>query len=223
MSWNCGHLPLLSSPLRLENWACLDICEMKTLLDKHSVQRWLPYGHQHKHSVQKVKGLSFLSTPLCPYTQCIQCAINLTPTEMYAKLSVSHQYLRQMDSTYAVIPENHMNKTFHISCRMPWLRNDESLYWSPMLIPYGRRVMKPRIQQLSRACLVRSVHSGLWSKQKSAAWLRKSFSGEQKCYATGDVSNRLCFQSSRWPFIRWFTWSPVSPTYCFPHLVHVIR
>ena len=30
-----------------------------------------------------------------------------------------------------------MNKTFHINCRMSWLRNDDSLYWSPLLIPYS--------------------------------------------------------------------------------------
>ena len=66
----------------------------------------------------------------------------------------------------------------------------------------------------SRAFLVRSVHSGLWSEQQSEAWLRKSCSGEQKSSATGDLPNRLSFQSSRWPFIRWFTWSPVSTTNC---------
>ena len=54
--------------------------------------------------------------------------INLTPKGIYAKLSVSYQYVRQMGLTYAVITENHMNKMFHIRCRMPWLRNDESLY-----------------------------------------------------------------------------------------------
>ena len=53
--------------------------------------------------------------------------INLELKGIYAKLSVSHQYAGQMDPTYAVIPENHMDKTFHISCRMPWLRNDDSL------------------------------------------------------------------------------------------------
>ena len=46
------------------------------------------------------------------------------------------QYVRQMGPT----TQNHTNETLHISCRMPWLRNDDSLYWSPLLIPYGRRV-----------------------------------------------------------------------------------
>ena len=92
-----------------------------------------------------------------------------------------------------------MNKTFHISCRMLWLRNDDSLYWSPLLIPYGRTVLRRRIQLLSLAFLIWSAHSGLLSKQQSVAWLRKSCSGEQKCSATGDLSKRLCFQSSRWP------------------------
>ena len=118
-----------------------------------------------------------------------------------------------MGPIYVVIPENHMNKTFRISCRMPWLRNDNSLYWSPLLIRYGCRVFGSN-------SLVRSVHSGLWSKQQSTAWLTKSCSGDQKRSVTGDLSNRLCFQSSRWPFIRWFTWSPVSPTYCFLQLMH---
>ena len=36
----------------------------------------------------------------------------------------------------------------------------------------------------------------------------KSCAGEEKCSATGDLSNRLCFLSSRWLFIRWFTCSP---------------
>ena len=39
-----------------------------------------------------------------------------------------------------------------------------------------------------------------------------------------ETSRTACvFQSSRWPFIRWFTWSPLLPTYCCPHFVHVIR
>ena len=40
-------------------------------------------------SRQKENIIFFLSTPLRPYTQCIQCAINLTPKRIYAKLSVS--------------------------------------------------------------------------------------------------------------------------------------
>ena len=95
-SWQTDYAlfgPMLSSPLRLDKRA--GICEMYTLRDKHNVQ--------------KVKSLSFRSTPLRPYTQCIQCAINLTPKGIYAKLSVFHQYLRQMGTTYAVIPENHMH------------------------------------------------------------------------------------------------------------------
>ena len=31
-----GHM--LSSPLRLDQWACLDMCEMLMLRDKHNVQ-----------------------------------------------------------------------------------------------------------------------------------------------------------------------------------------
>ena len=172
--------------------------------------------------MQKVKNLSFLSRPLCPYTQCIQCAINLTPKGIHAKLNVSHQHLRQIGPAYALIPENHMNKTFHISCRMPWLRNDHSLYWSPLLVPYGRRVFRRRnVGSNSSPELSWFDLSGLWSKQQSAAWVWLSCSGEQKCSA--NLLNRFHFQSSRWPFICWFTCSPVSPTYCFPHLVHFIR
>ena len=44
--------------------------------------------------------------------------IEPTDERIYAKLSVSHHYLGQIGPIYAVIPENHMNKTFHISCRM---------------------------------------------------------------------------------------------------------
>ena len=54
---------MLSGPLRHDNWACLGICEMHTLSDKHSIQKW--------------KNLTFLSTLLCLYTECIQCAIIL--------------------------------------------------------------------------------------------------------------------------------------------------
>ena len=94
-----AHVIMLSSRLRLDNGSCLRICEY--------IMR--------KHNVQKVKTLSFLF-PI--YTMYIM-HIDLTPKGIYAKLSVSHQYLRQMDQTYAVIPENHMNKTFHISCSIP--------------------------------------------------------------------------------------------------------
>ena len=55
--------------------------------------------------------------------------INFIPKGIHAKLSVSHQYLRQIGPTYAVIPENHMKEMFHIGCRIPLLRNDDSLYW----------------------------------------------------------------------------------------------
>ena len=115
-----------------------------------------------KHNVQKVKMLIFPVNTTVPIYAMYIMPINLTPKGTYTKLSVSHQYLRQIGQTYAVIPENHMNKTFQLSCRMPWLRNNDSLYWSPLLIPYGRRVFRRRLQYLSRAFLVRSVHSGLW-------------------------------------------------------------
>ena len=125
----------------------------------------------------------------------------------------------EMGPTYVVIPENHINKTFHISCRMPWLRNDDSLYWSPLLIPY--RVFRRWIS-LSLSFLVRSVHSGLWSKQQSVVWLRKSCSGEQTCSAIGDsrtvcVSKHLGGRSSIGSPDHQF-----HLTYCFLHLVHVI-
>ena len=73
------------------------------------------------------KGVKFTYIGMFQWWQCTQCAINLTPKGIFAKQSVSNQYWRKMGPTYAVIPENYMNKTFHISCRMPWLRNDDSL------------------------------------------------------------------------------------------------
>ena len=45
MSWNSWKTdnalygPMLSSPLWLDNWACLDLCEKDTLHDKRSVQK----------------------------------------------------------------------------------------------------------------------------------------------------------------------------------------
>ena len=57
-------------------------------------------------------------TKLSPARVCVLYT-NLTPKGINAKLSVFHRYLKQMGLTYAVISENHMNKTFHISCRMP--------------------------------------------------------------------------------------------------------
>ena len=41
--------------------------------------------------------------------------------------------------------------------------------------------------------------------------------------ATGDPWNLHFVQSERWPFMRSFRALFVSPTYCLPHLVHVIR
>ena len=63
----------------------------------------LSYQYRRVHSVQKgnKKSLSFLSTSLCLYTECIQCAINLTPKGIYAKLSLSHQYVRLIGPAYA--------------------------------------------------------------------------------------------------------------------------
>ena len=44
-----------------------------------------------------------------------------------------------------------------------------------------------------------------------------------KCDDTGDSSVLLCTMSNLWPItLRWNGWS-VSPTYCWPHLLHVIK
>ena len=44
-----------------------------------------------------------------------------------------------------------------------------------------------------------------------------------KCDDTGDSSVLLCAMSNRPPLtLRWNGW-PVSPTYCWPHLLHVIN
>ena len=44
-----------------------------------------------------------------------------------------------------------------------------------------------------------------------------------KCSATGDLWNLRFVQSERWPFMRSLRARFVSPTYCLPHWVHVIR
>ena len=44
-----------------------------------------------------------------------------------------------------------------------------------------------------------------------------------KCTATGDSSVLLCAMLKRWPLtLRCSGW-PVSPTYCWPHLLQVIK
>ena len=44
-----------------------------------------------------------------------------------------------------------------------------------------------------------------------------------KCAATGESSVLLCVMSKWWPLILQWKGCPVLPTYCWPHLLHVIK
>ena len=74
----------------------------------------------------------------CAHIRNVFMHVYLTPKGIYTKLSVSHQYIKQMGPTYVKWHEQNVPR--ELSHALTW--DDDSLYWSPLLIPYGRRVFR---------------------------------------------------------------------------------
>ena len=89
-------------------------------------------------------------------------------------------------------------------------------------IPRGNKVSRVLIHLLSL-----TLHrQGSWLRVCSITMTDMSArlcSQLLKCAYMGDSSVLQCVMSNRWPFtLRWNGW-PVSPRYCWPHLLHVIN
>ena len=89
-------------------------------------------------------------------------------------------------------------------------------------IPKGNAVPRVLIHRLSRIFRKHGSRLLTWSITITAMSVCECAS-LLKCAATGESSVLRCAMSWRWPFIlRCKAW-PVSPTYCWPHLLHIIK